>query len=135
MDPTIPNAELFMKYDYPETRELMKAFLTLVSATLVLSLTFSEKITKTHDADARVRRLMFSAWALFFIGIILGGASILFIAGAAGCTIYGDIPLIECGGWTLALWSWCTGLMAGISYVIGLLCLTFAARRSILLGN
>jgi hypothetical protein len=34
----------FLKYDYAETKDLSKSFLTLVAAILVFSLTFSEKI-------------------------------------------------------------------------------------------
>ena len=34
----------FLKYDYGETKDLCKSFLTLVSALLVFSVTFSEKI-------------------------------------------------------------------------------------------
>lgn len=133
MDPSIPDPNLFLKYDYPETRELLKSFLTLVSATLVLSVAFSEKIAKTHEADDWVRKLMFSAWALFFISIVLGGMAIVFIAGSAGCAIYGAIPLVTCGGWILANVAWAIGLIGGSTYASGLVCIVLAARRAILL--
>jgi hypothetical protein len=40
--------ETFLKYDYAETKDLAKDFLTLVSAILVFSLTFAEKIVNFH---------------------------------------------------------------------------------------
>lgn len=134
MDPSIPDPSLFLKYDYPETRELIKSFLTLVSASLVFSVAFSEKIAKTHEADGIVRRLMFTAWVLFFLAIILGGAGIVLIAGSAGCAIYGDIPIVACGGWMLANLAWAAGLTGGVTYAAGLVCIVLAARRAILLN-
>lgn len=131
MDPSIPSPELFLQYDYPETRDLMKSFLTVVSATLALSVTFSDKIVRMHQSDRRVRRLMLSAWVLMFIALILGGASIVLIATAAGCAIYGGVPLVTCGGWAFALWSWGAGLSGAIAYGVALGCMAVAAWRSI----
>ena len=135
MDPSIPDPSLFLQYDFPQTRDLLKSFLTLVSAVLVLSVTFSEKITKTHDADVNVRRLMFASWVFFFLAIIFGGTGILFIAGAAGCAIYGYIPIVACGGWSLAIAAWSVGVMGGVSFSLGLICIMLAARRAILLDG
>lgn len=126
---------LFLQYDYPETVGLLKQFLTLVSASLVFSVAFSEKIVRTQHAELIVRRFMFSAWSLFVLAIGLGGCSLILIAAAAGCEIYGSIPIVTCGGWTLALWSWAVGLSGGLSYGIGLVCLVLAARRSILVDS
>ncbi len=131
MDSSIPAAELFLKYDYPETRDLMKAFLTVVSATLAFSVAFSDKIVRTHQSDMWVRRCMLSSWVLFFLALGHGGLSVILIATAAGCAIYGAIPIVPCGGWVFALWSWGAGLFAALLFGLGLLSMTFAAWRSL----
>ena len=48
-------AELFLRYDYTETKDLAKAFLTLVSSILVISITFSEKVLGGQSARWRSR--------------------------------------------------------------------------------
>jgi len=131
MDSSIPLAELFLKYDYPETRDLMKAFLTVVSATLAFSVAFSEKIVRTHQSDKTVRRYILSSWILFFLALGFGGLSVVLIAAAAGCAIYGAIPVVSCGGWLFALWSWGVGLFAALLFGLGLICLAVAAWRTL----
>lgn len=131
MDPTIPSPELFLQYDYPETRELMKSFLTVVSATLALSVAFSEKIVRTHQADGRVRWFMLTTWCLMFAALLFGGGSIVSIAAAAGCAIYGAIPLVSCGGRTFALIAWGLGILAAILYGVSLLFMAMAGWRSL----
>ncbi len=135
MDGISASAELFLNYDYVETRDLLKAFLTLVSGTWVFSVAFSEKIAKTHEADNSVRNLMFTGWACFFSALILAGLSVVVIAAAAGCVLYGGLLSgHDCNGYVTALWSWALGLLAGMLYAFGLLCLALAARRAIWLG-
>src|SRR5687767_2944902 len=51
-------AQLFLKYDYPETKDLCKQFLTLVVAVLVFSLTFSEKIADFPRASNTTKALL-----------------------------------------------------------------------------
>lgn len=130
MDTSIPMVELFLKYDYPETRDLMKAFLTVVTATLAFSIAFSEKIVGTQKSSQIIRKTMLFSWVLFFLALGFGGLSVILIAGAAGCAIYGEIPVITCGGWTLALWSWGTGLFASLLFGFGLIGLAVAAWKS-----
>lgn len=124
---------MFLKYDYVETRDLLKAFITLISATLVFSLTFSDKIATIGDATRpNVRRLVFAAWTSFFAALALAGGGIVAIAAAAGCILYEGIPFFTCGGWTFAMLSWTAGMMAGGLYALGLLLLVLAARQSYL---
>ena len=49
MDPSIKD---FLAYDYMEAKDMAKAFLTLVSAILVGTITFSEKIVNFETATA-----------------------------------------------------------------------------------
>lgn len=128
-----PEAELFVRFDYTETRDLMKTFITIVSATLVFSISFSEKITRTHEADDAIRRTMFFAWAFFFAAIVAGGGAIVLIAAGASCVVYGAAPFLPCAGPNPAILSWISALAGGSLYVFGLFLLAFAARRAILL--
>lgn len=125
--------ELFLKYDYPETRDLMKAFLTVVSATLAFSVTFSDRIVRTRRPDKTIGRYMLLSWGFFFGALGCGGVSVVLIAVAAGCAIYHEIPIVPCDGWTFALWSWGAGLFAALMFGVGLVCLAAAAWRSLAL--
>ena len=124
--------ETFMQYDYAETRDLLKAFITLISATLVFSLAFVDKIVGIAAAQPFVRHLVFGAWTSFFLALALAGAGIVMIAAAAGCILYGGLPVLPCGFGTFALLSWAAGVSAGALYLLGLLLLTLAARQSLL---
>lgn len=135
LTPSISAVNTFLEYDYAETRDLLKSFLTLISATLGLSVAFSDKIAGPHFSDHIVQRSMLLAWISFFISLALAGASIVLIAASAGCAIYGVIPLVACGGWQLALWSWSLGLLAALVFGLGLFFLTATAWRSMKLSS
>lgn len=74
------SARRFLEFDYPETKDLAKQFLTLVSAALVFSVTFAEKVVGLNQP----RGLLLGAWAGFLAAIALAGGSLLliFVAGA-----------------------------------------------------
>lgn len=59
-------AEMFLKYDYAETKDLLKTFITLVSATIVFSLTFSDKVIKYESATKEAKFRVICAWGLMF---------------------------------------------------------------------
>jgi len=124
-------ADLFLKYDYAETKDLLKTFITLVSATLVFSLTFSEKVVNFSSAPLRTRQTLFASWALLIGALIAAGIGLAFIAAAAGVAIYGAIPLLSFDGATLALISWSFVLVAGFVYVAGLIMMAVAAKVAI----
>lgn len=63
-------AQLFLKYNYVETKDLAKHFLTFVSSILVFSLTFSEKIAGFPKAPLATRRLLVGAWCFMLISIL-----------------------------------------------------------------
>ncbi len=129
---TLSEVEKFLKYDYAETRDLLKAFITLISATLVFSLTFSDKIAIMDRTKPLIRQFIFAAWTSFFAALALAGGGVVSIAAAAGCVLYGAVPFVTCGTWTFAMLSWVSGLAAGALYTIGLLLLVLAARKSYL---
>jgi len=80
--------EIFLKYDYPETKEMCKQFLTLITTVLVISLTFSEKIVKFENASNVSKWLIISSWISFLLAIILCGLGLLFVTMAAGEAVY-----------------------------------------------
>ena len=136
MEPLLsPSEQLFLTYNYGEVKDLMFKFLTLTSGTLVLSIAFSEKITKTHEADRLVRSLMFLAWSSLFIALVFGGGSVIYIAAAGGCVVHKVNPFFECNIDRLNFVSVSSGMLAGLSYGVALLCMAISAGRSILLSK
>lgn len=79
-------ASLFLKYNYPETKDLCKQFLTLVSAILVFSVTFAEKIGGGSDSVAR--SLLLAAWCAMLFALICAGSGLTLITLAAGDAVY-----------------------------------------------
>src|SRR5262249_51365268 len=82
--------DLFLKYDYPEAKDLCKQFLTLNAGVLVFSLTFAEKVIDFENASPLARRLLFGSWSSLFLSLILCGASLAYISVAAGRVVYGE---------------------------------------------
>lgn len=80
-------SEMFLKYDYPETKDLCKYFLTLITTVFVISLTFSEKVINFGTQDY-LRWLLIFSWCSFLIAIIFCGLGLLFITIAAGEAVY-----------------------------------------------
>ena len=128
-------AEKFLKYDYGETKDLLKSFITLSSASLVVSLTFSEKVIGFSTAPAAIQYVLFASWALFVLSLIAAGSGMCFIAGAAGKILYGDIPMLNLDYYRLALIAWAFVLLAGVTFVTAFVTLTVAAGLRIYLGH
>lgn len=108
------DAEKFLTYDYAETKDLLKTFITLISGTIVLSLTFG------GNAIGR------AAPILLIGALVLAGMGMAFIAAAAGKAVYGEIPLLKASYWRLALIAWAFVVAAGLCFVAGLSALALA---------
>ncbi|MCW3091823.1 MAG: hypothetical protein JWP81_2892 [Ferruginibacter sp.] len=83
-------AEMFLKYDYPETKDMCKQFLTLTTTVLVISLTFSDKIVGFSAASSTAKWLTISSWTSLLLAIIFCGLGLLFVTKAAGEATYDD---------------------------------------------
>ena len=83
-DRELSSSEMFLKYDYPETKDMCKQFLTLITTVLVISLTFSDKIVGFTNASTISKWLVISSWTSFLLAIILCGLGLLFVTMAAG---------------------------------------------------
>jgi hypothetical protein len=81
-------AELFIKLDYTECKDLAKSFLTLMSAMLVASITFSEKIVNVHAAGKGPLLAMVSCWVLLLSALLACGVGLAMISLAAGNAAY-----------------------------------------------
>lgn len=64
---------VFVKFNYVELRDLMKHFLTLISATLVFSLTFSEKILDFQKAPLTQKLFLYASWSALVLAIAFCG--------------------------------------------------------------
>ena len=118
-------SQLFLQYDYAETKDLAKSFLTLTAAILVFSLTLTEKFIDFPKAPRATKAIVLVAWASFFCSITLCGLAICFITLAAGQAVYGG-PFFATaqGAYFLLLW-------AGSLFVAGLFALIVATSISV----
>ncbi|HEX8411710.1 MAG TPA: hypothetical protein VF883_22880 [Thermoanaerobaculia bacterium] len=119
-------AGLFLKYNYLETKDLCKQFLTLVSAILVFSLTFSEKIVGFANAGTWPKTLLAVGWSSMLGAIVAGGIGLLYITMAAGDAVYAKLRF-----YSLAARSYKYIVVAGALFVVGLCALIATAFLTI----
>lgn len=117
-------ASKFMQYDYAEIKELSTQFLTLITAVLVFSLAFSEKIIEFRKTIQTVRNILVTAWSCFFVAIIGCGLSLVLNVYAASEMLYGPNDL---SAFTISYYAALSLLIAGCVFVFGLACLIVAA--------
>jgi len=131
-DTGIPKAtELFLRFDYAETKDLLKTLLSLVSGILVFSVTFGEKIVGLKDGNRSARRFLVTAWVLLILALVTGGMAMAFLGLSAGKLLYGgSIPLLDFDFGTLAFGSWSLVLVSGCSFGAALTSMALAAVKS-----
>jgi hypothetical protein len=81
-------AKTFLDRDYAEAKDASKAFLTLLVAVFVASLTFSEKIVDLQRSGWWSRGLMIACWVLLLVAIASCGAALALMMLAAGYAAY-----------------------------------------------
>jgi hypothetical protein len=81
-------AKMFLDRDYAEAKDASKAFLTLLIAVFVASLTFSEKIVDVQRSGWWSRGLMITCWVLLLVAIASCGAGLALMMTAAGYAAY-----------------------------------------------
>jgi len=69
----------WQEIDYSESKDLAKAFLTILVAVFVASITFSEKIIDLKNASTASIVAMLACWILLLISIITCGLGLTFI--------------------------------------------------------
>lgn len=119
-------ADRFFKIDYSESKDLAKAFLTLVTAVFVASVTFSEKIVDMKTASNWAKTSMLLCWLLLLIAIAACGSGLVYMIFALGTINYEYLQVW--GHETRALILFVT---SGIAFGIGLFCMLFAGIPSL----
>jgi hypothetical protein len=112
----------FIRYDFTITQDLCKQFITVVTAVLVFSLTFSEKIVSFSTTKKPFRILLGISWASMLFAIIACGLGLTYICIAGGQAIY-DAQAYPVAAWTSYRWI----IAAGISFIAGLISLIIVA--------
>jgi ABC-type dipeptide/oligopeptide/nickel transport system permease component len=121
-------AKLFLDRDYADAKDLIKAFLTLLSATLVASITFSEKIVDVSKAELLPLIVMITCWMLLLAAIVLCGSGLFVLASAAGIAAaapeYSISPRVSRGALLVSV--------AGITFVLALIAMVVAGIASLM---
>jgi hypothetical protein len=128
----------FLTYNYAESKDLAKSFLTLISAILVFSITFSDKVVNFQNATRQTRVLLITSWVLFVGSIVLCGISLVYYYNALWLAVncgwnckeplFGILRLSPTR--VLVIGNNCI-LLAGVSFVLGLTALVWSAVNSI----
>jgi|GEM_PF-1832404 len=73
----------FVEFQYAEVKDLAKQFLTLISGTLVLTVSFADKIVPLDKAGHFPKAMLAGSWLLLVIAFALAGAGLVGIFFAA----------------------------------------------------
>jgi hypothetical protein len=84
------DAEIFLEFHYPELKDLGKHFLTVISAVLAFSVTFSEKLADLSKATLSQRVLLMCSWLFLVTAVVTSGAG-LYYNFVAGAQVHGAI--------------------------------------------
>jgi len=120
--------EMFIKFYYPETKDLSKSFLSLVSGILAFSVTFSSTIIGFQDASVQQLVFLITSWFFLLIAIVAAGGGVYsnFVsANRANRAIMEDLE-DEIEFKFLTKLPYAALNIAGISFVIGLVMLALA---------
>jgi hypothetical protein len=120
-------ADIFLGKDYAESKDLAKTFLTLISASLVASITFSEKIVDVGKATLVPLSTMIVCWVLLLAALVACGTGLALMTTAAGLAAYEpslDYRQIENRAIRLFLGS-------GVAYAFALIALIVAGVTSL----
>src|SRR5258708_3229249 len=82
--------DMVFKFDYGETKDLLKTFMTLISGTLVVSVAFAEKIVGVKNFDRIARNLLVACWVGLVAALVLSGLSMCLVAMYMATVVYGD---------------------------------------------
>jgi|GEM_PF-3348235 hypothetical protein len=94
------DAELFLKYNYTETKDMCLHFLTLVTAVLAFSLSFAEKVSDFQHAGRTRRLFVIVGWCSYLFSIILCGLGLTLNSLAGGDAVYGNAQYRILGEWS-----------------------------------
>ncbi len=82
-------SDLYLRYDFVQTRDLAKAFLTLSSAILVFSTTFARQTVGQRAGFNPTKMAVMSAWSALLVAIAIAFLSIFAVIVAGGRAVHG----------------------------------------------
>ncbi|MBT2745551.1 MULTISPECIES: hypothetical protein [unclassified Lysobacter] len=120
--------KIYVQFNYPEIKDLLKHFLTLISATLVFSVTFSEKIINYQAGNQLQRRTVFISWTLFAMSLVLCGLGIYlnYLTAEAALDVLAN-KVAEDVFFELRGWAYLAQDLGAVTYVIALAILIMSA--------
>jgi hypothetical protein len=125
-------ARVFLEFKYPEIKDLLKHFLTLIAATLVFSVTFSEKIVDFQHARRSQHVLVIGAWFLLISALGSCGIGLYTLYLAAEHAIATEVFKRVTNFHLLARRSYFYQDMAGVLFGLGLCLLVASAAINFL---
>jgi hypothetical protein len=133
--PSFNAADTFIKYGYPEIKALSIQLLTLLTAILIFSVTFSEKIINYPRTKIPVRFILIVGWTSLILAIISDGIGLAYNALALPYALT-DLSLNTGGTKSIqffdpAFSSIKAILMSGVFFITGLICIVLAGIFSI----
>ena len=124
-------AQTFLQFYYPEVKDLCKHFLTLISATLVFSIVFSEKIVDFTRASQLHKAGLLGVFLLLIVALGLCGLGLYYIFVAAEQAA-GSVVLDYGGDFRVfARRSYLLLDLSGLCYGLGMLGLVLIAASRI----
>jgi hypothetical protein len=82
-DPVPTAASRFVEFQYMEVKDLAKQFLTLISGTLVVTVSFADKIVPLDKAGQFPKAMLAGSWLLLVLSFVLTGMGLVGIFFAA----------------------------------------------------
>jgi len=123
-------ARVFLEFKYPEIKDLLKHFLTLISASLVFSVTFSEKIINFQTAGSLQHVVVIATWLMLVLALGACGLGLYTLYLAAERALSSEVFKRPEDFQTLARWSYIYQDLAGFMFGFGLCLLVVAATIS-----
>jgi len=125
-------AEQFIKVRYPDFKDTIKSFITIIVGTFVASITFSEKIVNFSATSVHARTLLVACWLSLLSSIVCNGVSLLHMNYAFAQAIvrpeYLDLKIVFSGIRFLvaSFILFCSGL--ALMFAAAILAMTFRAK-------
>ncbi len=122
-------ARLFLEFRYPEVKDLLKHFLTLISGALVFSVSFAEKFGALGGSSLQDRLVPIAAWSVLVLALGACGVGVytLYLAADRALSAVVDGNESKSGFERLARVSYAFQDIAGLLFGVGLTLLVAAA--------
>lgn len=137
LDPDFNDAAKFIQHGYPEIKSLSFQFLTLLTAILIFSLTFSEKIVNYTQSTTTIRAILITGWTFLIAAIISDGIGLAYNAVALPYALsdlheYNVKHTLSAEFYEPALNSVKLILLSGTFFIAGLICIVAAGIASLI---